>query len=204
VAADPSQLSRRMSHNEGFQQPLHFAVRFNRPEMVALLLELGADPLGRDGSGYPPAAYAGSPDVDRRVMEAIARSGKIDLFTALALGDWESAERLWRDRRGTAEPGDVNAGVLHLMAKRGDAGAVKWLLDHGADANERWAHWDVDVTPLHLAAWGGSADVARLLLAAGADPRIRDSKHDSDALGWAEFFGHPDVAQVLATHAAKS
>ena len=31
--------------------PLHFAVRMNRPEMVALLIELGADPLAVDGVG---------------------------------------------------------------------------------------------------------------------------------------------------------
>ena len=61
VAADPSALNRRMSRNENHQLPLHFAVRMNRPEMVALLLELGADPLGADGSGYPAAAYASSP-----------------------------------------------------------------------------------------------------------------------------------------------
>ena len=46
VAADPAALSRTQSHNEDFRLPLHFAVRKNRPEMVALLLELGADPLG--------------------------------------------------------------------------------------------------------------------------------------------------------------
>jgi ankyrin repeat protein len=199
VEADPAALERPMSRNEGHQRPLHFAVRTNRPEMVALLLELGADPLGRDGTGYPPAAYAASPDVDRRVMEAIARGGTMDLFTALALGDWPSAERLWRAAGGVIEP-----GVLHLMAKRGHAAAVAWLLDHGADSNARWAHWDADVAPLHLAAWGGNADVARLLLAAGADPRLRDSKHDSDAIGWAEFFGRPEVVRVLQEHAAKT
>ena len=45
AAADPSALSRPMSHNEDYRLPLHYAVLKNRPEMVALLLELGADPL---------------------------------------------------------------------------------------------------------------------------------------------------------------
>ncbi len=58
-------------------------------------------------------------------------------------------------------------------------------------------HWDADVTPLHLAAWGNHAEVARLLMNAGADPTIKDSKHDSEAVGWAEFFHHPEIVQVL-------
>jgi ankyrin repeat protein len=78
--------------------------------------------------------------------------------------------------------------------------AVRWLLEHGADPNGRWAHWDADVTPLHLAAWHGHADAVRLLLEAGADPTIRDSKHDADAIGWAEFFRQADIARMLKSH----
>ena len=71
----------------------------------------------------------------------------------------------------------ASGGVLHLMAKRNDAAAVKWLLEHGVNPNARWSHWDADVTPLHLAILAGHADIARLLLEAGADPHIRDSRH---------------------------
>src|SRR5882672_9461014 len=80
VAADPAELSRRMSHNEDHRLPLHFAVLKNRPEMVALLVDLGADPLAKDGSGYPAAVYATAPDIDRQVLETIhARGGTQDL-----------------------------------------------------------------------------------------------------------------------------
>jgi ankyrin repeat protein len=199
VAANPS-----LAYCEfNYTPPLHFAVRKSLPDMVAVLLELGADPLGRDASGYSAAAYAHSPDIDRRVMEALARSGRSDLVTALALRDFESAERLSLDSRSVVEASGTSQGVLHLMAKRGDAVAVRWLLDHGADPNARWAHWDADVTPLHMAAWGGHAEVARLLLDAGGDPTILDSKHASDAIGWAEFFKHFDVARMLEGHAKK-
>ena len=158
-----------------------------------------------------------APGTDRRVMEKIRdltsaelisaerghrppRGGTMDLVAMLALGDWETAARLWR----VNAPLIASAGVLHLMAKRNDVAAVKWLLDHGADPNARWAHWEAEVTPLHLAAAQGHADVVRLLLAAGADPAARDSQHDGDAIGWAEHFGQPEIVQILKAHAAKS
>jgi ankyrin repeat protein len=217
VAADPSALNRRQSRNENHRTPLHFAVLKNRQEMISLLLELGADPLAVDGSGQSVAAYATAPDTDRRVMEKIRamtsaelvsavrghrspRSGPIDLVALLALGEWGTATQLLSENAGLIEP---SGGVLHLMAKRNDVAAVKWLLDQGADPNGRWAHWDADVTPLHLAASRGHAEIVRLLVAAGSDPSIRDSKHDGDALGWAEHFQQPEIVEILRNHAAK-
>lgn len=210
VAADPSALSRRLSRNENHQTPLLFAVGTNRPAMVALLVELGADPLATDGDGYGALMYATSPGVDRPMLEAVrkltaaeltsadrgrrrAHGTVTDLVASLSLGDGSAAERLVRDNPDLLAAG----GALHLLAKRGDVRAVQWMLDRGADPNARWAHWDADVTPLHLAAWQGHAEVVEALLAVGADPTIRDSKHDGNALGWAEHGGHPDIVQLL-------
>jgi ankyrin repeat protein len=205
VAADPAALKKPQSHNEDFRLPLHFAVLKNRPEMVALLLELGADPLAKDGSGYPPAAYATAPDIDRSVMEMIrARSGNADLFTALALGDQATAERILKENPGVVERGGTSFGVLHLMAKRNNIAAVKWLLDHGVDPSARWSHWDAEVTPLHLAIMQGHTEIVRLLLAARADPSIRDSKHNADATGWAEFFERKDILALLSRKSGRA
>jgi ankyrin repeat protein len=209
VQENPAAVSTRMSRNENHQMPLHFAVRMKRPAMVSLLIELGADPLGVDGSGQPAILYATSGDVDRSVMERIRaltaselisaqrgqrppRGGMLDLVAILALGDTETAERL-----AGASPTLIDAGALHLLAKRNDVESMKWLLAHGADPNARWAHWDSEVTPLHLAASQGHAEAVRVLLAAGADPTIRDSKHDSDVQGWAEFFKQPAIVRIL-------
>ncbi len=213
VAAEPSALNRRMSRNEDHLLPLHFAVRTGRADMVALLLELGADPLGLDGSGFPPAAYATSPEVDRPLMEHLqaltateidsaerghrgVRAGALDLVAALTLRDFAMAERLLRERPELLAPAS-RSGVLHLLAKRNDTGAVRWLLAHGADPNALWSHWDAVLTPLHLAIFGGHTEMARLLLEAGADPTIRDSKHDGDASGWASFFRRKEIVEML-------
>jgi ankyrin repeat protein len=211
VARTPAALHQRMSRNENLQLPLHFAVRMNRPSMVALLIELGADPLGVDGDGFAAPAYSVRPDVDRPVLEAIRRltaneltsaaRGQrranvlmLDLLAAISLGDLATAERVW-----TSGSDASRAGVLHLASKRGDEPAVRWLLDHGADPDALWPHWDANVTPLHLAILGDHAGIARLLVARGADPHIKDSKHDSDAIGWAEFFGREELARLLST-----
>jgi len=215
VATNPAALMSRLSRNENHQTPLHFAVGHHRPQMVALLVELGADPLVADGFGFPPAMYASTPDIDRPVMQAIraltaaelrsadrgkraTRAGTMDLLASLALGDWEAATRLAGD-----SPELLRSGVLHLATKRGDVAGVQWLLDHGADPNVRWAHWDSEVTPPHLAVLADHAEIMRILLARGADSTIRDTKHDSDALGWAEFFHRHEMVELLKARSVR-
>jgi ankyrin repeat protein len=126
--------------------------------------------------------------------------GSLDLVAAAAIHDWNTASQIAAANRQLINKG----GALHLLSKRGDATAVKWLLEHGANPNMLWAHWDADVTPLHLAAAQGHTEVVRLLLAAGADPRIRDTKHDGDAFGWAEFFKKPEIVQLLKEKTASA
>ena len=96
VAADASALARPMSRNESYQLPLHFAMRMNRPEMVALLLELGADPAAVDGSGMSAVVYAADsgrrPARDRDACRAAAE------WTSSA--PWHWATR--RQRRGSS------------------------------------------------------------------------------------------------------
>ena len=71
-----------MSRNENNMLPLQFAIRMQRPDMVRLLVELGADPLGVDGSGQPAAMYAESPEIDAPIMRAIRRITSAELDSA--------------------------------------------------------------------------------------------------------------------------
>ena len=217
VAAGPAALNQRQSRNENHQTPLQFAVRMNRRPMVQLLLDLGADPLAVDGTGMPVAGYATTPNIDLPVMQKIRAMtlaefdsasrghrppsvGVMDGLAAVVLRDWETASAILAANRKVLDHG----GTLHLLAKRGDATGVKWLLERGANPNALWAHWDADVTALHLAAFSGATDVARVLLDAGADPSVRDSQHDSDALGWAEFFKRSEIVRLLKTRGGTS
>lgn len=81
-------------------------------------------------------------------------------------------------------------------------GAVKWLLDHGANPNARWPDWDAEVTPLHLAAAPGHPEIVRLLLASGAHPSTRDSKHDGDAISWLHHFQQAAIVEILKSEAS--
>jgi ankyrin repeat protein len=210
VAADPAALNQRQSRNEHHQTPLHFAVRMKRTAMVPLLLELGADPLAVDGSGMPVAGYATDPTIDLPVMQKIRTMtlaeldsavrghrppnvNALDLLAAITMRDWTTASTIVDANRKVLDQG----GALHLLAKRSDPTGVTWVLEHGANPNALWSHWDSNLTALHLAAMTGAADVAHLLLDAGADTTIQDSKHESRAIGWAEFFKNPTIVELL-------
>ena len=80
------------------------AMRMRRPEMVSLLLELGADPLTVDGSGFPAAAYATAPDVDRRAMEEIR-----EMTSAMPVTSSPAARALSTDAESSRSPTTTSA-----------------------------------------------------------------------------------------------
>ena len=87
---------------------------------------------------------------------------------------------------------------LHAAVKRGDLPAMRRLLEEKpALANARSETDPRGTFPLHVAAEAGQAGAARLLLEYGADVSARDLENDAIALGWAAFFGRPEVVTVL-------
>lgn len=74
VESDRRLLSRQMSRFEHRRMALHFAVLKNKPEMVALLLELGADPRAEDDRGNTPLNYASS-KADKRIADYLLKAG---------------------------------------------------------------------------------------------------------------------------------
>ncbi len=52
-------------------------------------------------------------------------------------------------------------------------------------------------TPLHKAAEDGNLELAQTLLRLGADPGLRDHRFGSTPLGWARYFGHQPLIDLL-------
>lgn len=82
-------------------------------------------------------------------------------------------------------------------ARRGDAAAVKKLLDAGTDPD---AEWREGGTALIFAAQRGNAEVVRLLLDHGADVHAKDRVNNANALHFA--IEYPAVVQILAERGA--
>jgi ankyrin repeat protein len=91
-----------------------------------------------------------------------------------------------------------NVTKLHDATKRGDLGTIKMLLDENRDlANSRSEKDARGTYPLHVAAEFGQGEAARVLVDYGADVSLLDSENEVIPLGWAAFFGRPQVVAVL-------
>ena len=197
VEADPAQLDRRMSRNEHHRRPLHHAVVKNRPAMVALLLELGADAHQRDESGATPLTYAAE-GADEAMLALLQEAGvQMDVRGALRMKRYDLAEALVREDPARIGPTGHDTIALHLCTFHNDADGVRWLIEHGVDINAKRVLWNCNHTALHVAVEHERLGMAQLLLGAGADPGIRDDKYESTALGWAEYLGRPELAELI-------
>lgn len=74
LAEEPRLIARQMSRFEHRRLPLHFAVLKNRPAMVELLLELGADPNLKDSRGLSSLGAASS-KTEGRILESLIAAG---------------------------------------------------------------------------------------------------------------------------------
>lgn len=91
-----------------------------------------------------------------------------------------------------------NISALHEAVKLGDLDRIRQLLaTNRALVNSRSESDPRGTYPLHVAAEFGQAAAARVLLEHGADVALLDEENAAVALGWAAFFGRPEVVAVL-------
>ena len=198
VARDPSLLKARMTRNHHRRTALHHAAAKNQPNMVRLLLDLGADPNATDATGATPLTTASQENADVAIVAMLERAGApLDFASAVNLKRYDLAEAMLRDDPARIGRDGRDTVALHLAVSRKNVEAVRWLIEHGVDVNAKRSMWDCNGTALHMTIENGAIDIARMLLDAGADPNIRDDKYEATALGWAEFFRSEPFAQLI-------
>ena len=198
ISRDPSLLAARMTRNQHRRTPLHHAAAKNRPGMVRLLLDLGADPHATDATGATPLTTAALEHADPAIITMLEQAGApLDFAAAVNLARYDLAEAMLREDPARIGPAGRDAIALHLAVSRKNVDAVRWLIAHGVDVDAKRRMWDCNHTALHMTTENGAIDIARILLDAGADPDIRDDKYDATALGWADFFGRDDFAALI-------
>lgn len=145
-----------------------WAARAERPDIVQVLLEHGANPNAR------PSAWS-------VLIEVLDHPATVRVL--LQAGADARFRFTWKNLRGSYRGSPIPEGstVLHFAAGNGIVETGKLLLAHGADVHAttategdepapfETAGW----TPLHNAALRGHAAFVRLLLAHGADPKAR-------------------------------
>jgi hypothetical protein len=140
------------SPTQGFR-PLATAAIKNDPTMLALLLELGADPNLGDDRGLVPLG---------RVIVHGGDEAMLDMLVAAG-----------------ARTDVVNCdgfGLLHAVAETNRAELIPWMLAHGVGLETRTRH---DHTPLHIACALGHVETAAALLDVGADPHAEAKAKDA-------------------------
>ena len=102
-------------------------------------------------------------------------------------------------------PGD-KADALAAAARKGDAAAIRKLLDEGVDVNTKFRY---NATALSYACDRGHLDVVKLLIDRGADVNVKDTFYNATPLTWAvsPAMGrtpqHPEVVRLLLQHGAQ-
>lgn len=120
-----------------------------------------------------------------------------DLLTLVNMARYDEAERMLRDDPSRIGPDGGDTIALHVSVNKRNLPTIRWLLAHGIDVDAKRSMWGLNHTALHMTIESGAIEIARLLLDAGADPNIRDDRYRATALGWAEFFGRDDMAELI-------
>ncbi len=170
---------------------LRVAAGLGRPDLVEACFDSAGTltPTARSGrafyrphSGFP--AWRTSDDDQEILDEALVWAAKSDRTDVMPL-------LVARGARVGADP--YRGTPLLWAAANNRVSAAGWLLEHGADVNQRatfgGASHGHDVTALHLAAQRDHTQMVELLLARGADRTIKDALYESTPAGWAEHGG---------------
>jgi ankyrin repeat protein len=163
--------------SKGGFTPLGAATRGGGLDTIRFLIDRGADVGARTKSGYTALYGAASWPGNAAVVSLLLDHGA--------------------DPKTKVETSGLAADVftpVMAAAVRGDAEALKPLLDRGADANVRGG--DFGRTALLMATTTGREDVVKLLLDKGANPGAKDQLGNTP-LRWAKKRGDSSIVKLL-------
>ena len=186
----------RYDDDDGYT-PLHWAIEYDRTDVVRFLLDHGADPTALHGSGYAPLELAARFGAAGSVEALLEAGVPVTLRAAVMLGDVPLTERLLADPSLPPEAKDLDH-LLHLAAETGQTATALLLLRLGANVE---SCDEERQTPLHWAAYRGRAETAEMLLQHGALCYVTD-KYGAAPLHLAIDKDHVEVARVLLAHGA--
>jgi len=146
----------------------------------------------RPHSGFPD--WQPSADPQEVLDEALVWASKSGRLAAL--------ERLLRaGARVNADPYRGTPLIWAAVCNRTEA--ARWLLDHGADINQKATFGGLThgegITALHLAAQNGHMPMVRLLVERGAGRSIKDDLYQATAERGAAYFGQTEVRDYLSS-----
>ncbi len=154
--------------------PLFAAIEQRQKDIVAYLLEKGADPneqtystsaldraLDNSNKDIALLLIEKGADVEKRDSE-----GRTPLMRHAGNANRDAVELLLSKGAKVDARDDRGRSALDLAVQNGAAETLQLLLDKGADPNARNANGNV---PLHLAITRGDAALIKILLAKGAD-----------------------------------
>jgi len=193
---------------------LHFAVGNGHADIVKLLIEKGANTEARITQGFfrgmTPLMYAnaaGHSHLYKILQNAGAKDSEElsaiinNFLEAAESGDIKTVKDALKkgiDVNASRQEGKYpGATALMFASGEGHADIVKYLIERGADVNEKVFF---GMTALIQASFNGHADIVQILLKNGAkaDEKISSGKMAGEsALSFATYNNHPDVVQLL-------
>ncbi|CBN58107.1 hypothetical protein OSCI_3620030 [Kamptonema sp. PCC 6506] len=195
----PDETDEGLADNSPLMEAVSTFFATNRPEMVRLLIQRGANVNQQDSQGQTALMHAlGYSDIG--AIEALIEAGAdlnirdCDGNTALMIAEFRELSKPANifKQAGASQEGLKEVELIKCVTK-GDIKKVKSLLQENVNVNFSVC----ETTALCQAASQGHLEIARLLIAAGANVNQRASEGYFNPLLYAAYDGNLEIVRVL-------